>query len=62
MTDYPGIGGGGVGTMVDTHIGTTDSGGGHPDQHVVYIINSRFVRINDFQLVGFYNLYSFHGK
>ena len=62
MANNSGIGGGCIGTMVDTYVGTTDAGGGHPNQYIVHVIHGWFFHINDFQLIWLRNLYSFHTK
>ena len=59
MADDPGVGGGGVGPVVDADVGTADPSGRHADQYVVVFGDGGLFHVDDAKLFGTYDLYCF---
>lgn len=60
VADDAGVSGGGVGAVVDTHVRTADTGGGHANQDVILFIDNRLFYFNQLQLLRIYNSDRFH--
>ena len=60
VADDAGIGGSGIGAMVDAHVGAADTGSDHADQNIVFLVDLRLLEINDLQFIRFNDLNALH--
>ena len=60
VADDAGIGGSGIGAMIDAHVGAADTGSDHADQNIVFLVDLRLLEINDLQFIRFNDLNTLH--
>lgn len=60
VADDAGIGGSGIGAMIDAHVGAADTGSDHADQNIVFLVDLRLLEINDLQFIRFNDLNALH--